>query len=161
MNRAYKLLALAAIAFGVGCAPSGSEVDLESEAQAVREESAAFFAAELNRDLEGFLSYLAPDAVIQVGDVPTMDVGGLRTYTDAFFKLPYTDITYTEPRNIVVAESGDMAYDFGAWTVILEGEDRSSDLFGKSTIIWRKINGEWKAVVMSFSLDAPAVASAN
>jgi ketosteroid isomerase-like protein len=90
-----------------------------------------------------------------------MDKSGMRSYWEAFFQLPYTDIPLTEPRAIVVADSGEIAYDVGPWKVVLDGEDRSSDLYGKSTIIWRKADGEWKAVLLSFSLDAPSVAATD
>jgi ketosteroid isomerase-like protein len=139
-----------------GCTQSGSEIDLKAEAETIREISAAFFAAELNRDLDGFVSFLAPDAIIQAGDVSTMDKAGLRAYTAEFFKLPYTDIPLTEPRLIEVARAGDVAYDIGPWKVVLDG---GSELYGKSTIIWRKLNDEWKVVLMSFSMDAPAAAN--
>jgi ketosteroid isomerase-like protein len=147
--------------FGVACAPPVPEVDLESEEQTVREVSAAWFAAEVRRDMEAALSYLAPDAVIQAGEVPTMDKTAMRSYWEEFFKLPYTDIALSEPRTIVVAGSGDIAYDIGPWVVIFEGEDGRSELPGKSTIIWRKLNDEWKSVLLSFSLDAPSVPSTD
>jgi ketosteroid isomerase-like protein len=87
-----------------------------------------------------------------------MDKDGLRAYTAEFFKLPYTDILLRKPRLIKVARSGDIAYDIGPWKVVLDGEDGSFELYGKSTIIWRKLNNEWKVVLMSFSMDAPAAA---
>jgi ketosteroid isomerase-like protein len=147
--------------FTVACVPPAPKLDLDAEAQSVRETSAAWFAAEVRHDLDAALSYLTPDAVIQAGDVPTMDKSGMRSYWEAFFQLPYTDIPLTEPRAIVVADSGEIAYDVGPWKVVLDGEDRSSDLYGKSTIIWRKADGEWKAVLLSFSLDAPSVAATD
>ena len=145
----------------VACTPSGMEVDVESETQTIRETSAAWFATEIERDLDGAMSYLAPDAVIQAADVPTMDKAGMRAFWTEFFKLPYTDIPLTEPRSIEVAKSGEVAYDIGPWKVVLDTEGGSSELFGKSTIIWRKLNGEWKVVLLSFSMDAPAAASAD
>ena len=87
-----------------------------------------------------------------------MDRDGLRAFTAEFFKLPYTDIQLTEPRLIEVAKSGEIAYDIGPWKVVLDGDAGSFELYGKSTIIWRKLNGEWKVVLMSFSMDAPAAA---
>lgn len=161
MKRIYLLAATFSLCMSMGCAPSGSEIDLEKEAQTIRELSAAAFAAELNRDLDGFVSYFAPDAIIQAGDVPTMDKDGFEAYTAEFFKLPYSDIPLTEPRLIEVAKSGDIAYDIGPWKVVLDGEDGSFELYGKSTIIWRKLNNEWKVVLLSFSMDAPAAAPAD
>ena len=161
MNRIYALAVISSFLLSVGCAPADSEIDLEKEAQTIRELSAGAFTAELDRDLDGFMSYFAPDAVIQCGDSPTMDIEAYRVFVAEFFKFPYTDIPLTEPRLIEVAKSGDMAYDVGPWKVVLDGEDGSFELFGKSTIVWRKLNNEWKIVVLSFSNDAPASAPAD
>ena len=60
-----------------------------------------------------------------------------------------------DPRTVEVAASGELAYDVGPWAVVFEGEDGCTEAPGKSTIVWRKLDGEWKCVLMSFSMDAP------
>jgi ketosteroid isomerase-like protein len=156
MKLVYILPVFFVLGVGTGCTSSDSGIDLKAEAETIREISAAFFAAELDRDLDGFVSFLAPDAIIQAGDAPTMDKAGLRAYTVEFFKVPYTGIPLTEPRLIEVAKAGDVAYDIGPWKLELDG---GSGLYGKSTIIWRKLNDEWKVVLLSFSMDSPAAAN--
>jgi len=159
MTSLKNVLVLAMAFSCVACTPPDMENEVESETQIIREKSAAWFATEVERDLDGAMSYLASDAVIQAADVPTMDKAGMRAFWTEFFKIPYTDIPLTEPRSIEVAKSGDVAYDIGPWKVVLD--DESSELFGKSTIIWRKLNGEWKVILLSFSMDAPAAAPAD
>jgi ketosteroid isomerase-like protein len=105
--------------------------------------------------MEAILSYLAPDAVIQPEGAPTIEgTAAIRSLYEEFFKMPYTDLVM-EPRTVVVAESGDLAYDIGPWKMVFEGEEGPTEAPVKSTIVWRKLNGQWKAVVLSFSMDTP------
>jgi ketosteroid isomerase-like protein len=60
-----------------------------------------------------------------------------------------------EPRTVFVAESGDLAYDFGSFKMVIEGPEGRTEIPQKSTIIWRKFEGQWKCVVMTFSSDMP------
>ena len=53
------------------------------------------------------------------------------------------------PNKVVVSKGGDMAYDTG-WTEIKmkNGSER-----GKYVVVWRKIDGKWKAVADIFNSD--------
>lgn len=162
MHRTHLALILAGLFLGTACTPSALDTDLVAEEQAVREASAAWFATEVRRDLDAALSYLAADAVIQAEGVPTMDKAAMGVYwEEMFFPSPYTNVVLTEPRAIVVAASGDIAYDIGPWAVVFQGEDGRTEVPGKSAIVWRKSDGQWKSVFLSFSFDAPSVASAE
>jgi len=91
-----------------------------------------------------------------------MSKAGMGSYwEEVFFPTPYADIVLSEPRTIVVAASGDIAYDIGPWMVVFEGEDSPIEVPGKSAIVWRKSGDQWKSVFMSFSFDAPAVAATD
>jgi ketosteroid isomerase-like protein len=43
---------------------------------------------------------------------------------------------------VVVAASGDMAYETGTWTMSNEGTQDT----GKYITVWRKLGGQWKAI---------------
>jgi len=162
MQRIHLTLVMTGLLLGAACTPPAPNIDLVAEEQAVRETSAAWFATEVRRDLEAALSYLAPDAVIQGEGIPTMSKAGMGSYwEEVFFPTPYADIVLSEPRTIVVAASGDIAYDIGPWMVVFEGEDSPIEVPGKSAIVWRKSGDQWKSVFMSFSFDAPAVAATD
>jgi ketosteroid isomerase-like protein len=155
MIRICLVPALLGVCLGVACAPPQPEIDLAAEEQAIRKLTADWFADEIRRDMEASLSYLAPDAVIQPEGAPTIvGIAAMRSLYEEFFKIPYADVVM-EPRTVVVAASGDLAYDIGPWKMVFEGEEGRTEAPGKSTIIWRKLNGQWKAVVMSFSMDTP------
>ncbi len=130
-------------------------VDIAAEEEAIRKLTTDWFADELRRDMEASLSYLAPDAVLQLEGAPTI-VGttAIRAAYEEFFKLPFTDWVI-EPRIVVVAASGDLAYDIGSFKMVFESPEGRKEEPQKSTIIWRKLDGQWKVVVCCFSSDTP------
>ncbi len=130
-------------------------VDVEAEKEAIRKLTKNWFADELRRDMEASLSYLAPDAVVQAEGTPAL-VGTTahRALYEEVFKIPFTDLVI-EPRTVVVAESADLAYDIGSYRMVIEGPEGRTEIPQKSIIIWRKLEGQWKVVVGSFSNDSP------
>ena len=134
-------------------------MDHDAEQEEIRRLTIDWVASEVRRDMEACLSYLAPDAVVQLEGTPTINsIAAMRDYWQQLFKTPYTDIVL-EPRTVVVASSGDFAYDYGTWTVVFDSEDGRIEEPGKSNIVWRKLNGQWKSVFMSLCMDAPSVVS--
>ena len=78
----------------------------------------------------------------------------MRAAYEEFFKIPFTDWVM-EPRTVFVAESGDLAYDLGSFKMVIEDSEDRTEIPQKSTNIWRKLEGQWKCVVMTFSSDTP------
>lgn len=145
-------LALTAL-IGCGAAP---KVDNAAEVMAVRKRYSDWVQAEKRRDLEAAMSFLAPDAVVQGGDAPAIKgVEAARIIWKEIFSIPYTDMVDTEPRTVVVAKSGDMAYDAGNFKIIIPGEHGPTEVRAKSLVVWRKLEGQWMAVVDTWSMDAP------
>lgn len=157
MPRICALLVLLALA----CATQAPVVDVAKEEEAIRQLTKAWFADEIRRDMEASLSYLAPDAVVQgEGTATITSSSGMRALYEELFNIPYTDVVM-DPRTVVVSSSGDLAYDVGTWKMIISGPQGVTEAPGKSTIIWRKSEDRWKAVVMAFSMDQPAVPTSN
>jgi len=145
----------------VGCAPTEPEIDFEAEEQAIHQLNTDWFAAEARRDMEATLSFMTSDVINQPEGAPTtVGLDATRTFYEGFFELPYADLERL-PRTVVVAASGDLAYDIGPFNVVFESESESGSTKSpaKSMIIWRKFDGEWKAVAVSFSSDSPPVES--
>ncbi len=148
MNRSTRVLALGLSALGmlVACQPKPAKVDLAAEEAAIRQLTKDWFAA---------------DAVIQGEGAPVITgPAALRAMYEAQFKVPITDVKM-EPRTVVVASSGDLAYDVGAFTLTVSSQPKPVEVAAKSTIIWRKRDGRWKAVVMSGTTDAPGALPAK
>lgn len=140
---------------------SAPDIDLEAEEQAIRSLMANWFADEVRRDMEASLSYMTPDVVIQAEGAPTISgIDAARSLYVGFFEIPYVDLELL-PRTVVVAASGDLAYDIGPFNFVFEGENGRTEAPAKSTIIWRKLDGKWKAVAVSFSTDTPPATSSE
>ena len=136
-------------------------VDNAEEVTVVRKRYSDWLQAEKRRDLDAAISFLAPDAVVQGGDAPAVKgLEGARALWTQIFSIPYTDMLDTEPRTVVVSQSGDMAYDVGNFKIILPGPNGATGVRAKSLVVWQKREGQWKAVVNTFSMDAPAAPEA-
>lgn len=130
-------------------------VDIAAEEEAIRKLTTDWFADELRRDMEASLSCVAPDAMFQLGGAPTIvGITAIRAAYEELFKIPFTDWV-VEPRTVVVSKSGDLAYDIGSFKMVFEGSEGRKEEPQKSTIIWRKLDGQWKVVVCCFSSDTP------
>jgi uncharacterized protein (TIGR02246 family) len=155
----FKPAILAAVAMvAVGCS-SPRPVDQASEVMAIRQRYADWVDAEKRRDLDAAVSFLAPDAVIQAEGAPAVHGrDAARAVWQGIFELPYTDLQDIEARTVVVAQSGELAYDLGNWKVLVPGPNGSTaEERGKSAIVWVKREGTWMAEAISFSMDAPQV----
>jgi len=155
------------LCFAFGCQRQREEVaekpmvDLAAEKNAISKLTLDWFAAELRRDMDASLSYLAPDAVFQAEGAPAI-VGttALRAAYEEIFKIPFTDWVI-EPRTVVVSGSGDLAYDIGSFKMVFEGPEGRKEEPQKSTIVWQKLEGQWKVVVCCFSSDSPPAPSSK
>jgi uncharacterized protein (TIGR02246 family) len=149
------------VCFTVACAPASPSVNLAAENEAVNQLTSDWFAAESRRDIEASLSFLAPDAIVQAEGAPTISgTSAIRGLYEEFFKAPFTDLVM-EPRIVVVAASGDMAYDIGPWKMVIEGPEGRMEIPWKSTLIWQKIDNQWKCVAASMSMDVPPTPTAE
>lgn len=60
------------------------------------------------------------------------------------------------PEEILVSSSGDMALDRGTYRVTVAPDGTAQTDTGKYVVVWRKIDGEWKAAADIFNSDLPA-----
>ena len=57
--------------------------------------------------------------------------------------------------HLEMASSGDLAYEYGVNRMVLAGDDHDLLDVGKYLAVWKKINGEWLVIALSFTSDAP------
>ena len=156
MTKVSSLGTCAAVVAAIACSGTPN-VDSAAEADAIRQRFADWVEAENRRDLEASVSFLTADAIIHAAGVPAMQgLDAARDVWSGMFEIPYSVIEDVEPRTVVVAASGDMAYDIGNWRLVLPSDSGTTEEKGKSAIIWQKRDGEWMAVAITFSMDAPA-----
>lgn len=121
----------------------------------IREHNRAWFGAERRKVLAGTMAFIADDAVLQPANAPPV-VGreAIESFYASLYDMPIVDIG-GEPTTIEVASSGDLAYDVGTNYVVVDGPEGRAEDRGKYLLVWKKTNGQWKAVAMSYSSDSP------
>lgn len=140
------ILVVAAGLICVGC-PTEPTVDAYAEMQEIRELDRLWLLAFEEKDVENAMRFFAPDAVLMPAHTPA--IAGRQPIREWFESwLPNPDVSSSfAPEKIVVAASGDLAYDRGTYEFSMETpEGRIRDV-GKYLIVWKLIDGEWKAIL--------------
>lgn len=150
--RAFKYLGLLlAAGLMAACAKSGPEapaVDVAAEAQAIRDASAAWLKLAQARDVAGIVNgvYAADAETLFDGNIRKGSAeiqAGLEAEMDA---LPDATIVWTTD-NVVVAASGDLAYERGSFNFDPDGAGEKPAEAGEFVTIWSKADGSWRPVV--------------
>lgn len=133
------------------------KVDLVAEANALRARSEAVSAAEAAKDRDKALTFWAPDAVVQPAGAPQIQgheaIGKL--YRQLFDSIGLKEFS-GKSSGFVVSQTGDLAYETGVNRMTLGTPKGDVQDVGKYLAVWKKTNGEWYVVALSFTSDAPA-----
>jgi ketosteroid isomerase-like protein len=68
---------------------------------------------------------------------------------------PGFELTFA-PEQIVVSSSGDMALDRGTYRLSVAPDGTKQVDTGKYVVVWRKVDGQWKAAADIINSDLPA-----
>ena len=131
-------------------------VDLQAEEEQIRQFTQEWYDAENRDDLDAIMPFIAEESVLQMPGMPTIEGKDAQRSLMATLLESMVSIT-GGPMTIVVSESGDIAYQYGTSTAIIKGPDGEFEDPEKYLFVWKKIDGEWKVVVGSFSSDKPAM----
>lgn len=136
------------------CAP---RVDLAAETAALRARSEGVIAAEKSQNVDAAVAFYAADAIVLPAGAPLLSgrdaVRGM--YTDVFGSGAVKAFE-SIPTQITVAASGDIGYEYGVNRFTLNTPGGEMLDVGKYLAVWKKVDGEWYAAVLSFNSDAPA-----
>jgi uncharacterized protein (TIGR02246 family) len=144
-----------AAAAGTGGAPP---VDLAKAAAEIRATDARWLATARSRDAAKVVPFWTDDAVLLFpGMPPVVGRKALTDYVASSFKDPDFTITFGTD-TIVVASSGDMAYEIGRDTITYNDGKKRVTTMNNGVVVWRKQpDGQWRAAV---DIGTPAPASA-
>jgi ketosteroid isomerase-like protein len=138
-----------------GC--GGPQVDIATELEAVRARSQGVAAAEAAQDVAAALAFWAEDAIVQPAGAPQLQgKAALGDLYRQFFEGGQLKEFAGTTSHLEVSAAGDLAYEYGVNRMILAGPDGDLLDMGKYLVVWKKINGEWFAVALSFTSDTPA-----
>jgi uncharacterized protein (TIGR02246 family) len=164
MNAINRIGAIAVVLVVVGCAqqPAVAPDNRAADEATIRANIKEWSAAARAKDATKFVSYYADDGVVMLAGAPDISgiaairegIGGMMQ--DANFALSF------EADNVVVARSGDLAYETGTYSMTMSRPDgKPAPEQGRYVVVWRKqADGTWKVVVDAPSSDPPAGAAA-
>jgi len=149
-----------------GCAPQPPAAPPDTRAAdeaAIRAAIKEWSASAQAKDADRFASFYAPDAVLMLEDVP--DFHGRAAIRDAVVGMmqdPNFALSFT-PDSVVVARSGDLAYEAGAFALTTtDAGQKPSTEKGHYVVVWQKQpDGGWKAVRDAPVSDPPEDAAAH
>ena len=155
MLRFSSFLLISGLMLVLACALVKPGAHLAEVGEEIRTPMNDMIAAYNRRDLEAFISFMAPDAIIQLEASPAITgTATIRAMIEKTFESPFKEMLW-ESQTIVLATKCKLAYVISAFKIVFEGRDGRMEVPGKSTIIWRKTDGHWKAAVWNFSVDVP------
>ena len=153
--KASSVYALLGASIVAGC--GGPQVDVAAELEAVRARSVGVVAAEEAQDIATALTFWADDAIAQPAGAPQVQgKAALRELYGQFFETGQLKEFAGTTSHLAVSASGDLAYEYGVNRMVFAGPDGDLLDMGKYLAVWKKIDGEWFIVALSFTSDAPA-----
>ncbi len=145
------LLALSAVV--AGCSQT-EVVDVEAESAAIRELGRQWRDAVTANDFDAILSFYAETAMEMPANSPiAYGHQAIRAWYESWLTAEVINIWTTEV--IEVAASGDLAYERGTYNFSMDTPDGPIKDVGKYVLIWKKIDGKWKAVADISNSDLP------
>lgn len=160
MKRSLLLLSvttlLAACQAGGNSTDDASAVDVAADEQAIRGQVANWLDLIKAKDSAAISHLYTDDGAVMPPNGP---IGKGHEAIEAawagMLAIPGFDLNFV-PDQIVVSASGDMALDRGTYTLGLAPAGTAMTDTGKYVVVWRKVDGEWKAAADIFNSDLPA-----
>jgi ketosteroid isomerase-like protein len=135
---------------------TGEAGDRAADAQRIRELGVAWVAAVGAKDIAAIQNFYTTDALFMAPNAPPAQ--GRQAIGEVWrglLQLPGIVMTFGATR-IEVSESGDLAYDVGAYALGFDSESGRVNDNGKYVVVWKKVEGTWKAVADIFNSNLPA-----
>jgi ketosteroid isomerase-like protein len=131
-----------------------NEALVKREIEAICAADRVLLEAESERDLELAMSFMAPDIVLQPPSQPAaIGLEAVREFYSQWFSLPYRAI-HAQAQSVSMSSSADLAYLVGESSIEMSGAQDGLHVPGKYLGVWRKIDGNWRLVAISWSANA-------
>jgi uncharacterized protein (TIGR02246 family) len=149
------VLALGVLLASTACEQGGPKVDLAAEKKAIRALADEWDAATAAKDVAANVAFHAPDGqMLPPGPLLVQGQDGLTKTWEGLFALPGVNLTI-DTSKVVVAQGGDLAYEVGTYALAFDGEQGRVEDKGKYVVVWKKVEGTWKAAADIFNSDLP------
>jgi ketosteroid isomerase-like protein len=135
-------------------------VDIRTEAEAINKIEDQWTAAIKVKDIDRILSIFATEAVVMNANTPAcFGLQSIRKSLESWFSdaTIYHNTSTSAIDTIEVSASGELAYVRGNSQLSISTPKGIVEEKDKWITIYRKINGEWKAIVDIWNSDEPLV----
>lgn len=130
-----------------------SEVDSAAHERAIRSNISDWLEQIRKRDAAAIAGHYTEDGVLMPPGAPvSQGRSEIETAWRGMMETPGFDLTF-EPTAIVVSSAGDMAIDRGTYRFTSTGPDGQVTDTGKYLVVWRNVDGTWKAMADMFNSD--------
>ena len=154
-TRRIPILVLALALTGTACGEKAALVDVAAEERAIREAGTAWLAAEVAKDIPTIASFYAEDAIEMASNTPLIQGReAIQQWYQAWLTPAGVAMTF-EPLEIVVAPSGDMAYERGTYRFTQDSPRGGTEDVGKYLTVWKKVDGKWQVAIDTANSDRP------
>jgi uncharacterized protein (TIGR02246 family) len=151
------LLPAATLALLAACAPPPEAPDLAAEEQTIRDLDRRFVEAVGSIDTMSIANVYAADGYFMPPNAPRIDGrDAIRSAWAGMLQGSNFSLTL-RPTEIVVAQSADIAYDIGTYSLGMDGPEGRIEDEGKYVVVWKKVNGEWKIVADIINSSKPVM----
>lgn len=154
--RALLIAGLSGLLFAGGAngEPNKSAADsAAAHEQAIREINEQWLALIRDHDAAAVAKLYAADGAMMAPGAPiAQGQPALEKAWSGLMQMPGFGLTFKADQ-IVVASSGDMALDRGAYQLSLDGPNGAMTDIGKYVVVWRNVDGRWKVAADIFNSD--------
>ncbi|MCU1272687.1 MAG: Ketosteroid isomerase-like protein [Bryobacterales bacterium] len=134
----------------------------EADERAIRDLDAEWAKAAAEKNVDQVMTSYADDASMFVPNEPiAMGKPAIRVEWTKMTSNPGYALSFS-PSRVDVAKAGDMAYEFGVYSLMLTGPDgKPINDRGKYVVVWKKQpDGKWKVVADIINSDLPMTSPA-
>ena len=126
-----------------------------SDEEAIRGEVARWLQLIQSKDAAGIAQLYAEDGAVMPPNAPIgKGRAAIQQTWASMMSTPGFSLAIA-PEQILVSSSGDMALDRGTYRLTIAPSGQAQNDTGKYVVVWRKIDGEWKAAADIFNSDLP------
>jgi uncharacterized protein (TIGR02246 family) len=135
---------------------STAALDTGADEQAIRGQVDHWLQLVKAKDAAGIAALYAEDGAVMPPNGPIgKGHAAIQQTWASMMGTPGFDLTFV-PEQIIVSSSGDMALDRGTYKLAVAPNGTAQTDSGKYVVVWRKVDGEWKAAADIFNSDLPA-----
>lgn len=137
-------------------APGSAAADPAADEQAIRAQVDRWHQLMKAKDAAGIATLYTADGVVMPPNHPIgQGTEVLQKTWSELLAIPGFELKIM-PQQIIVASAGDMALDRGAYQLTVAPGGKAQTDTGKYVVVWRKVDGKWRAAADIFNSDLPA-----